>query len=238
MKDYRTLINPDAVPAHVAIIMDGNGRWAQKRSLPRIEGHRRGADVIEPVIDASLGIGIKVISLFAFSTENWNRPQAEVSGLWKLLEYFFMSKMNLIREKGIRVHVSGARTKLLASTRKIIEKVTEETRRNSSLSLNFCINYGGRQELIDGVNRWAAERKEDELLTEKKMRKYLYAPGLPDVDLMIRTSGEYRISNYMLWQLAYAELVFMKVLWPDFRPRHLYQAVCEYQKRDRRFGAL
>ena len=237
-KNHRELIDPRNIPRHVALIMDGNGRWANRRSLPRMEGHRRGAGVIEPLIDAALDLRIPVISLFAFSTENWTRPAAEVRGLWELLEYFFSAKIDLIRSRGVRVHVSGARTRLQASTRRIIESVTAETAKFKNITLNFCINYGGRQEIVDGINRWLVERKDGEKLTEKRMAGLLYTPSLPDVDLMIRTSGEYRISNFMLWQLAYAELVFMKVLWPDFKPRHLYEAVYEYQQRDRRFGAL
>lgn len=237
-KNYRELIDPGKIPRHVALIMDGNGRWASRRSLPRMEGHRRGAGVIEPLIDAALDLRIPVVSLFAFSTENWTRPAAEVRGLWELLEYFFSAKIDLIRSRGVRVHVSGARTRLRASTRSIIESVTGETAKFRNITLNFCINYGGRQEIVDGVNCWLGERKDGEKLTEKRMAGLLYTPSLPDVDLMIRTSGEYRISNFMLWQLAYAELVFMKVLWPDFKPRHLYEAVYEYQQRDRRFGAL
>ncbi len=237
-KNYRELIDPGNIPRHVALIMDGNGRWASRRSLPRMEGHRRGAGVIEPLIDAALDLRIPVISLFAFSTENWTRPAAEVRGLWELLEYFFSAKIDLIRSRGVRVHVSGARTRLRESTRSIIESVTAETAKFKNITLNFCINYGGRQEIVDGVNRWLEDRKDGERLTEKRMAGLMYTPSLPDVDLMIRTSGEYRISNFMLWQLAYAELVFMKVLWPDFKPRHLYEAVYEYQQRDRRFGAL
>lgn len=238
MKNYKDTIDPDNIPLHVAIIMDGNGRWAEKKKLSRLEGHRKGADIIEPLIDTSVSLGIGVVSLFAFSTENWNRPASEVSGLWELLALFFESKIDIIQEKGVKVVVSGARKRLPAATAGIIDSVISRTKKNRNIVLNFCINYGGRQEILDGVNRWLHKRKEGEVLTEKKMRQQFYVPELPDVDLLIRTSGEYRISNYMLWQLAYAELVFLDVLWPDFTSQHLYRAICEYQKRDRRFGAI
>ncbi|HON77692.1 MAG TPA: polyprenyl diphosphate synthase [Spirochaetota bacterium] len=238
MKNYKDTIDPETVPRHVAIIMDGNGRWAEKKKLPRLEGHRKGADIIEPLIDASVSLGIGVVSLFAFSTENWNRPASEVNGLWNLLALFFESKIDIIQEKGVKVVVSGARKRLPAETGRIIDSVIAQTKKNRNIVLNFCINYGGRQEILDGVNSWIHKRKDGELLTEKKLQKQFYVPELPDVDLLIRTSGEYRISNFMLWQLAYAELVFFDVLWPDFTSQHLYRAICEYQKRDRRYGAI
>lgn len=237
MKDYKSLLDPGRIPAHVAVIMDGNGRWAKKKSLSRLEGHRRGADTVEPVVDAAARIGIKYISLFAFSTENWSRPRDEVKGLWQLLELFFESKIESIISKGVKVVFSGTFQRLPVSTGRIIEETIRRTRGNKKITLNFCINYGGRQEIVDGVNAWLAKGKTGKL-TEKKLGSLLYNPSLPDVDLMIRTSGEYRISNFMLWQLAYAELVFMDVLWPDFRAGHLYRAVYEYQHRERRFGGL
>jgi undecaprenyl diphosphate synthase len=238
MKDYKALLDPGRIPAHVAVIMDGNGRWAKKKSLSRLEGHRRGAETVEPVVDAAARIGVKYISLFAFSTENWNRPRDEVAGLWKLLELFFKSKIESILQKGVKVVFSGSFQRLPASTGRIIDETIRRTRTNSKITLNFCINYGGRQEIVDGVNAWLKKGGPGEKLTEKKLGSLLYNPKLPDVDLMIRTSGEYRISNFMLWQLAYAELVFMNVLWPDFRASHLYRAVYEYQHRERRFGGL
>ncbi len=238
MKDYKALLDPGRIPAHVAVIMDGNGRWAKKKSLSRIEGHRRGAETVEPVVDAAARIGIGHISLFAFSTENWSRPSEEVKGLWRLLEYFFESRIGSLGEKGVKVIFSGTFTRLPASTARLIAETVRRTRGNRKITLNFCINYGGRQELVDGVNSWLAGGRPGGKLTVKKMGSLLYNPALPDVDLMIRTSGEYRISNFMLWQLAYAELVFMDVLWPDFTARHLYRAVFEYQQRERRFGGL
>jgi undecaprenyl diphosphate synthase len=238
MKNYRSLIDLSRVPTHVAIIMDGNGRWAKKKSLPRIEGHRMGAEVIEPLMDTALSIGIKVISLYAFSTENWARPKSEIEGLWRLLEYFFKSKIDRIKEKGIRIKHSGSLKNLPATSSKIIKSAIEKTKNNRSVILNFCLNYGSRQEIVYAVNSWLEGKKAGEKLTIDRLDEYLYTSDLPDVDLLIRTSGEFRISNFLLWQSAYAELVFLEVLWPDFRPYHLYKAIYEYQKRERRFGGL
>jgi undecaprenyl diphosphate synthase len=237
-KDYKSLLDPARIPAHVAIIMDGNGRWATRRGLSRMEGHRRGAEVVESLMDAAIGLGIKVVSLYAFSTENWSRPKDEVQGLWALLEYFFESNIEKLKKRGIQVRHSGSLAHLPASTREVIGRSLAETRRNSKMMLNFCVNYGGRQELVDAVNSWVECRGAREKMTAAKMRRHFYTPDLPDVDLLIRTSGEYRISNCLLWQIAYAELVFVKVLWPDFKPRHLYRTIYEYQTRKRRFGGL
>jgi undecaprenyl diphosphate synthase len=238
MKEYARLIDRDRVPRHVAIIMDGNGRWAKKRSLPRVEGHRRGAQVIESLMDTAIGLGIGVVSLYAFSTENWSRPKDEIAGIWRLLEMFFEANIEKIKKKGVRLRHSGSMRHLPASTRRIIEDSVGQTRNNRIITLNFCLNYGGRQELLDAVNGWAASRKHGEKLSERSLERHLYTSGLPDVDLLIRTSGEHRISNFLLWQVAYAEMIFTRVLWPDFKPRHLYRMIYEYQQRDRRFGGL
>ncbi len=238
MKDYKTLLNPEKVLNHVAIIMDGNGRWAKKRSLSRMEGHRRGALAIEPVVEGAHSIGIKVLSLYTFSTENWVRPKDEIAGLWETLEWFYREKRERFREKGVRVWFSGSTEKLPDKTIDIINKFTRETKNNKNIIVNICLNYGGRQDIINSVNKWLKGRKPGETITEKKLHKNLYTAGLPEVDLMIRTGGEYRISNFLLWQIAYAELIFTDVLWPDFTPGHLYKAVYEFQKRHRRFGGL
>ncbi len=238
MKDYKSLINKKKVPSHVAIIMDGNGRWARKKSLPRSEGHRRGAEIIEPLMDAAIGLGIKTVSLYAFSTENWRRPRTEVLSLWKLLDYFFKEKIGILKEKGIRVRHSGLRDRLPSSSVKTIENAVRETRDNRTLILNFCLNYGGQQDIVQAVNGWLDDRGPRDRLTVKDVEKRLFTAGMPPVDLMIRTGGESRISNYLIWQLAYAELMFMEVLWPDFRPSHLYRAIYEFQQRERRFGGL
>jgi len=238
MNNYKNRINPNDVPSHVAIIMDGNGRWAKKRSLSRSDGHRAGADAIEPVMDAAQKLGIKAVSFYAFSSENWSRPSAEIMGLWKLLEYFFNNKLDTIRKKGIRIKHTGSLKKLPPSTKKLIQKSIDETSHNKKTVLNLCINYGGRQEIVSSVNKWLEHRKSNEKLTMKKLEKYLYTADLPEVDLMIRTSGEYRTSNFLLWQLAYSELVFLEVLWPDFTPDHLYKSIYDYQQRERRFGGI
>ncbi len=238
MKNYKELIEAEPVPDHVGIIMDGNGRWAKERGLPRKEGHKKGAEVIEPLIDCAISIGIKKISLYAFSVENWTRPVTEVMGLWELLENFFRKKIDIINEKNIKIQHSGSLKKLPPSTGKAIRESVEKTSANKGLILNFCINYGGRQEIVDSVNSWLESRKANEKITEKKLSSLLYSPALPDLDLLIRTSGEYRISNFMLWQIAYAELVFTDVLWPDFKEEDLCRAVREFQNRERRYGGL
>lgn len=236
---YKRKIDYSNIPRHVAIIMDGNGRWAKRRGLPRIEGHRRGAETIERCMDTAIELGINVVSLYAFSTENWSRPKEEINGLWNLLESFFEKKLNTIIEKGVQVRHSGSLKELPVNVQRIITDAVEKSKNNSRIILNFCLNYGGRHEIIHAVNEWLQKKPSTELsLTPEIFESYLYTRGLPDVDLLIRTSGEYRISNFLLWQIAYAELVFMKVLWPDFNEKHLYQAIYEYQHRERRFGGL
>ena len=238
MKDYKNLINSGKIPEHIAIIMDGNGRWAKKKSLSRSEGHKKGADAIEPVLDAAIELNVKAISLYAFSIENWLRPSMEVSYLWKLLNNYFIKNLERIKKKEIKVMHSGSRKRLLKSTRNAIDNAVEETKKNKKIILNFCINYGSRQEIVEAVNKWHENSKPGEKFTSKKLEKNLYTRGLPEVDLLIRTSDEYRISNFLLWQMAYAEFVFMDVLWPDFKPSNLYSAIYQYQQRDRRFGNI
>lgn len=235
---FKKKVNPDNVPAHVAVIMDGNGRWAKKRGLPRVEGHRRGAGVVIKLTDAAIELGIGVVSIYMFSTENWNRPPEEIEALWKILSVFYEKQMHLLGEKGVRVVHSGSMRKLPVSVRKLIERVEKDTMNNRNIILNLCLNYGGRQEIVDAVNGWSSVRSAKETINEAKLRKHLYRPDLPDVDLLIRTSGEKRISNFLLWQSAYAELVFTDVLWPDFSKEDVYKAVIEYQNRQRRFGGL
>ena len=238
MKKKASSIDPAGVPSHVAIIMDGNGRWAQQRSLSRSEGHRMGAEAIEPLMDAAINAGVKVVSLFAFSSENWVRPKKEILGLWNLLEYFFTTRMDTLNEKGIRILHSGSLKRLPPGAKKHLKNAMELTKNNRTGILNLCINYGSRQELVEAVNSWLEKRRDSEKLTMKRLEKYLFTAGLPEVDLLIRTSGEYRISNFLLYQLAYAELVFTDVLWPDFTPEDLYGAIYEYQQRERRYGGI
>ena len=238
MKNYKKLINPQKIPSHVAIIMDGNGRWAKQHSLPRSEGHKHGADAIEPLMDSALELGLKTISFYAFSTENWTRPKSEILSLWKLLEYFFHNKIDTILKKGIKIKHSGSLKKIPPSTKKTILNAVDLTSKNKKITLNFCINYGSQQEIIEAVNNWVLSRKKNEKISIKKMDKLLYSHDISNVDLLIRTSGEFRLSNFMLWQIAYSELVFLDVLWPEFKPHHLYKAICEYQNRERRYGGI
>jgi len=236
MKDYKDLIDSKKIPAHVAIIMDGNGRWAKSKSLPRDVGHKKGAEVIEPLLEVALDLGIKAVTLYAFSTENWQRSPKEILSLWNLLNYFFSTKLEKIKKKGVRIKHSGELKRLPSKTKKIIKEAVQETKNNKKIVLNFCINYGSRQEIIRAVNNWLEIRKDDEKITIKKLDKNFYTSDLPEIDLLIRTSGEYRISNFLLWQIAYAELYFLDVLWPDFKDDHFYQSIYEYQQRKRRFG--
>ncbi|HNR86978.1 MAG TPA: polyprenyl diphosphate synthase [Spirochaetota bacterium] len=238
MEEIRKLLDPKNIPAHIAIIMDGNGRWAAQHGLSRIEGHRRGADAVEPIVEAALDIGVQAVSLYAFSTENWSRPKTEVMALWRLLDDFFANKLGRIKERGIRIRHSGSLTGLPPSTKRVIRNSVAETSRNRAMVLNMCLNYGGRREIADAVNAWADTRRAGERITEAKLARHLYTAGMPEVDLLIRTSGECRVSNFLLWQIAYAEFMFTDVLWPDFSPRHLYEMILAFQKRERRFGGL
>jgi undecaprenyl diphosphate synthase len=231
-------IQKENVPAHVAVIMDGNGRWAKKKGLPRTEGHQAGAEAIERLIDVSVELGVKYVSIYAFSTENWSRPVSEVGALWKILENFFNTKLPVLHAKGVRIVHSGSQKKLPAKVISIIRSAEQKTAKNRTIVLNLCLNYGGRQEIVDAVNTWINSCRKKESITADKLRRHLYHPELPDVDLLIRTSGESRISNFLLWQIAYAELVFMDVMWPDFSREHALEAIKEYQKRTRRFGGL
>lgn len=238
MKNYKKLLDFNNIPKHIGIIMDGNGRWAKERSLPRSEGHKRGSEIIEPVINGCIELGVRVVSLYAFSLENWARPKNEVAYLWTLFEHFFNAHLETLIHRGIKVIHSGQNSKLPAKVRKSFADVIDKTSRNKTLILNLCVNYGGRQEIVEAVNRWLDQRSSGEKLTLKKIDNHLYTAGLPEPDLIIRTSGEYRISNFMLWQLAYSEFSFVDVLWPDFTPAHLHGAIYDYQQRERRFGNI
>ncbi|MCS6985484.1 MAG: polyprenyl diphosphate synthase [Leptospiraceae bacterium] len=229
----------EKIPKHVAVIMDGNGRWATQRGLARLEGHRQGAENIERLLDTLFFYKIPVVSLYAFSTENWRRPQSEVKGLFSLLNEFLEKKLPVFHEKKIQLRVSGELTRLPARSRKAIEKAIEETKSYRRLVANFCINYGAHYEIC----RAAVLACRDLLCEKDKIRpnlfeRYLYTAGLPPVDLLIRTGGQKRLSNFLLYQIAYAELYFTDVLWPDFSPGHLEEALVEYNKRTRKFGGL
>jgi undecaprenyl diphosphate synthase len=236
-------LDPKRMPAHVAIVMDGNGRWAQQRGLKRTDGHAAGEEALFDTVDGALEIGLKWMTVFAFSTENWRRPLDEVRFLMNFNERLLLTRRDDLNQRGVRVRFIGRRGgRVPGRVRRRIEETEELTRSNRRLTLTFAFNYGGRAELLDATRAIAAEaaagRIDPDRIDEKTIRRHLYAPDMPDPDLLVRTSGEYRISNYLLWQLAYSELVFTDVLWPDFRKQHLFDAIAEFQNRNRRFGAV
>ncbi|MBQ8754333.1 MAG: di-trans,poly-cis-decaprenylcistransferase [Lentisphaeria bacterium] len=220
---------------HVAIIMDGNGRWAEAHGVPRAEGHRQGSLQVETVLDAAGKLGIKYVTLYAFSTENWKRSPAEVLALMKLLEQFSTERLPRMMEKNIRLRVIGRITDIPLFARQKLLEAVEKTSKNDGNVLTLALSYGGRAEIVDAVNRILAE-KNDGKITEESFRNYLYAPDIPDPDLLIRTSGELRLSNFLLWELAYSEIYVTDVLWPDFGEEELKKAVEAFNRRDRRFG--
>lgn len=230
------------VPQHVAIIMDGNGRWARRQGLDRLEGHRAGRDAVRRTLEACRDLGIAYLTLYAFSTENWRRPPFEVEGLMVLLRESVAEEADDLARKGIRLHISGDLDQLDPGIAAQLREVEARTRDNERLVLNFALNYGGRAELLQAVRRLAldvsAGRVAPEAIDDRFFARYLYTDGLPDPDLLIRTGGEQRISNFLLWQIAYTELYFCDVYWPDFEAVHLYEAVRAYQNRRRRFGGV
>lgn len=224
-------------PFHVAVIMDGNGRWAKKRGLPRLLGHRAGIRALERVVRASPDLGITHLSVYAFSTENWQRPATEVQGLMSLFRFSLKRKVRELREKGVRLLFSGTKEGLSSDIRELMAWAEGETAANSALTLIPCLNYGGRQEILDAVNALLAEGKSPPVC-EEDLRGQLYLPDIPDPDLIIRTSGEMRLSNFWTWQGTYSELYFTDTLWPDFDGRGLEEAVKHFAERQRRYGAL
>ena len=235
-------VQPFDVPRHVAIIMDGNGRWAAARGLPRAEGHRRGVEALRRTVRAAADIGISVLTIFSFSSENWSRPPAEVRDLLGLLKRFIRHDLADLHRSHVRVRVIGERHDLDPDIRGLLEEAEELTRANESLTLVVAFNYGGRQEIARAARRIAEEisagRITSQEVTAELIGSYLDAPDLPDPDLIIRTSGEQRLSNFLLWQAAYSELVFVPVYWPDFDRTALEGAIVEYRRRERRFGGL
>jgi len=229
------------VPAHVAIIMDGNGRWASRRGLPRVAGHREGARAVRRTIEAAIRSGVGWLTLYAFSSENWRRPQQEVSDLTGLLRAYLRSEIRELHEAGVRIRIIGERERFDADIRAGLEEAERITAGNSRLSLNVALSDGGRAEIVQAVRRLAEAARaggtDPAAISEEAFAAALFTAGMPDPDLVIRTSGEQRLSNFLLWQAAYAELVFLDVLWPDFTDAHFADALAAYARRERRFGA-
>jgi undecaprenyl diphosphate synthase len=231
-----------AVPAHIAVIMDGNGRWAQSRSLPRPLGHHAGMGAVRQVVEGCLDAGVEVLSLFAFSQENWQRPAEEIEALMSLLEEYIAKEVDDLRAKGVSVRILGDLGRLAPGALKAIERIVAETAGGTELALNLCISYSSRAEIARAARLLAEEVRAGRLdpadIDEEALARHLYTAAWPDPDLLIRTSGELRISNFLLWQLAYAELYITPVLWPDFTKQHFFEAIREFQRRDRRFGRV
>ncbi len=225
------------IPTHVAVIMDGNGRWAKRRGLPRVFGHREGAKSVEKAISFAKDVGIRYLSLFAFSTENWERPKSEIEAIFSLLVEYVNKKVPYLIEKNARLRFIGRREGLPEHIIKTIGEAEEKTKHCDSLDVIIALNYSGRSEIIDAVKKIVAENPDVEI-NEENFRNYLYLPEVPDPDLLIRTSGEKRISNFMLWELAYTELYFTETLWPDFDEEEFLKALYDYQSRERRFGKV
>lgn len=228
------------LPQHIAIIMDGNGRWAQKHMLDRIRGHKKGAQAVRMVVRTCREIGIKYLTLFAFSTENWERPEREVKALMGLLQMYLEKELNELKKQGIRLTTIGDIDRLSPVLKKKLQDAMNSTSGNDQMVLNIALSYGGQDEIVLAVKRIVQDVQrgviQEQDIDKELFPKYLYTAGMPDPDLLIRTSGEYRISNFLLWQTAYTELYFTKVLWPEFSKEDLFKAIASYQKRERRFG--
>lgn len=235
-------VDKSSLPKHIAIIMDGNGRWAKKRNLPRISGHRAGVEALRDVIKCSSNIGIEYLTLYAFSTENWNRPVNEVSGLMDLLVLYLRKEINELNRNDVRINIIGDISKLPQKAVSEIEKATKLTANNKGLTVNIALNYGAKSEILGAVKNICQNVMDNSLniedIDESIFSQYLYTKNIPDPDLLIRTSGEQRISNFLLWQIAYSELWFTEVYWPDFKSDHLIQAIVDFGQRQRRFGGL
>lgn len=235
-------MDPSRLPRHVAVIMDGNGRWAKARGLPRVKGHQKGVEAVRTIVRASRELGIGWLTLYAFSEENWTRPQAEVETLMDLLRRFVRSELEEMLENGIRLQAIGRLHKLPGPTLQALKEAMAETARNGDMVLTLALSYGGRQEILDAVRKIAARVSAGDLraeeISQEHMAAALYAPSMPDPDLLIRTSGELRLSNFLLWQTAYTELYITPTLWPDFGRTEYLEALRDYGKRERRFGSL
>jgi undecaprenyl diphosphate synthase len=235
-EDLRARLDMAGLPHHIAIIMDGNGRWAMRRGLPRVAGHKRGTDTVRRVTEQCRQLGLSTLTLYAFSDENWGRPKEEVGFLMDLLGSFLKAEIETMKQNGIRFRTIGKIERLPATARKWIERAVSETAGNTGMVLNLALSYGGRGEILEAIKRMRSANGAAGDLTEAAFSSYLDTAGLPDPDLIIRTSGEKRISNFLLWQAAYAELYFTDTLWPDFEEKDLLTAILDYQGRQRRFG--
>lgn len=231
-------VNFEQLPAHVAIIMDGNGRWAARRHLPRVEGHRAGIESVREVVETSARLGIDVLTLYAFSVENWKRPRTEINTLMTLLKRYLRLEIGTLHKNNIRFRVIGREEELAPDVRHELEIGERQTASNSGMLFNIALNYGGRAEIVQAARRAIESGIRAEDLDERRFSDFLYTAGQPDPDLLIRTSGEMRVSNFLLWQIAYSEIWVTETLWPDFRRRHLLEAIVAYQKRDRRYGGI
>ena len=236
-------IDPDRLPAHIAVIMDGNGRWASRRSLPRVAGHSAGIEPVRSTVETCARLGIRALTLYAFSIENWKRPPAEVDALWRLLRIYLRREIPEMIENNIRLHAVGRVDGLPAAIQHELHGAEHATAAGTGMRVNLAINYGARAEIVDAVNALIEDAREagslDDLqVDEESVARKLYTAHVPDPDLLIRTSGEMRVSNFLLWQIAYSELYVTETLWPDFRRSDLLKAILDYQRRDRRFGGL
>lgn len=241
-REYLDILIAEKLPKHIAIIMDGNGRWAQKYKLPRTVGHRYGAETLKKVIETCGIIGIHTLTIYAFSTENWKRPKIEVTLLMELLVEYIQKEMNSLRDNNIRIISSGNIEELPVEAKKVVVEAEHNTKSNTGLTLNVALNYGGRQEIVRAVQKIAEQVNSRDYavedIDEELVEKHLYTYGLPELDLVIRTSDEKRLSNFLLWQCAYAEFFFTETLWPDFSNKELLSALLSYQSRKRRYGGI
>lgn len=236
-------IDPERLPRHIAVIMDGNGRWARRRNLPRAAGHRAGAEAVRQVVETCARLGIGTLTLYAFSAENWKRPASEVNTLWRLLHHYLQKELPSLQRSNVRLRPIGRLAGLPQSVQAELHEAQQATASNTGLQVYIALNYGGRLELVDAFNSILDEARrqgslENLRVNEELIASHLYAAGAPDPDLLIRTSGELRVSNFLLWQIAYAEIYVTDVLWPDFTRKDLLEAILDYQQRDRRFGGL
>jgi undecaprenyl diphosphate synthase len=241
--DLHSQVDLERLPRHIAVIMDGNGRWARKRHLPRIAGHRAGIGAVRQAVEACARLGIPCLTLYAFSAENWKRPRMEVKLLMGLLREYLKKEIEELNQNNIRFNAIGRIASLPKAVQRDLHETVEQTRSNTGLRLTLALNYGGRAELIDAVRSLASQLKgrgglDPESITEERFSRHLYTHDLPDPDLLIRTSGEMRLSNFLLWQVAYSEIWVTDILWPDFTERELLQAVIDFQRRERRYGGL